>query len=149
MQAGREASLHGAGLFLGSSGSSCFGGDGRRIGARSGGSFGVSAASAVKWTQRFRLSGSAAARPVGGRKPFVLVGEREWLLRRIAEAPDLTLRALQAELAERGVSASYHAVWDFFAHEGVTFKKKPARHRAGPTGRGPQAGALETPPSPA
>jgi transposase len=121
------------------------GGSVRSVAAR----FGVSAASAVKWTQRFRLSGSAAARPVGGRKPFVLVGEREWLLRRIAEAPDLTLRALQAELAERGVSASYHAVWDFFAHEGVTFKKKPARHRAGPTGRGPQAGALETPPSPA
>jgi transposase len=42
---------------------------------------------------------------------------------RIAETPDLTLRAIQAELADRGVVASYHAVWDFFAHEGVTFKK--------------------------
>jgi len=108
--------------------------------------FGVSVASAVKWSQRFRATGSAAAKPQGGRKPYVLVGEREWLLRRIAEAPDLTLRAIQAELAERGVVASYHAVWDFFAHEGITFKKKPARGRAGPAGREAQAGALEAPP---
>ena len=118
------------------------GGSVRAVAAR----FEVSAASAVKWTQRFRSSGSAAAKPVGGRKPFVLVDERTWLLERIAEAPDLTLRALQAELAERGVSASYHAVWDFFAHEGVTFKKKPARRRAEPTGRRQEAGPLETPP---
>ena len=108
--------------------------------------FGVSVASAVKWSQRYRATGSAAARPQGGKKPYVLVGQRTWLLARIAEAPDLTLRAIQAELAARGVVASYHAVWDFFAHEGVTFKKKPARRRAGPAGRGPQAGALEAPP---
>jgi len=54
-------------------------------------------------------------------------GERAWLLARIAEKPDLTLRAVMAELAERGTPASYGAVWRFFKHEGVTFKKKPAR----------------------
>lgn len=104
--------------------------------------FGVSVASAVKWSQRYRETGSAAARPQGGKKPYVLVGQREWLLGRIAETPDLTLRGLQAELAERGIVASYHAVWDFFAHEGVTFKKKPARRRAEPAGRRQEAGAL-------
>jgi transposase len=107
--------------------------------------FGVSVASAVKWSQRYRATGSAAAKPRGGKKPYVLTGQREWLLARIAEAPDLTLRAVMAELADRGVSASYHAVWDFFAHEGVTFKKKPVRRRAGPPRRGPEAGALATP----
>lgn len=107
--------------------------------------FGVSVSSAVKWSQRYRATGSAAAKPQGGKKPYVLVGQREWLLARIAQAPDLTLRAVMAELADRGVVASYHAVWDFFAHEGVTFKKKPARGRAGPAGRGPQKGALEAP----
>ena len=108
--------------------------------------FGVSVASAVKWSQRFRATGSAAAKPRGGRKPYVLTGEREWLLARIAETPDVTLRALQAELARRGVAASYHAVWDFFAKERVSFKKKPARSRAGSAGRGQEAGALEAPP---
>ena len=56
----------------------------------------------VKWSQRFRATGSAAAAKMGGRRPLRLVGEREWLLARIAEKPDLTLRAVMAELAERG-----------------------------------------------
>lgn len=107
--------------------------------------FGVSVASAVKWSQRYRATGSAAAKPRGGKKAYVLVGQREWLLARITETPDLTLRAIQAELADRGVAASYHAVWDFFAHEGVTFKKKPARRRTEPAGRGQEAPALATP----
>jgi transposase len=50
--------------------------------------FGVSVASVVKWSQRWRASGSAAAKPMGGR-PLRLAGEREWLLARIAEKPDL------------------------------------------------------------
>jgi transposase len=53
----------------------------------------------------------------------VLAGERDWLLARIKEKADLTLRAIQAELAERGVIVSYDAVWRFFNQEGVTFKK--------------------------
>jgi transposase len=92
--------------------------------------FGVSVASVVKWSQRWRATGSAAAKPMGGRK-LILLPEREWLLARIAAAPDLTLRGLQAELAERGIVVSYSAVWKFFAVEGISFKKKPARQRAG------------------
>src|SRR5690349_6497504 len=100
--------------------------------------FGVSVASVVKWSQRFRSTGSAAALKVGGRRPFALAGERSWLLARIAEAPDLTLRAVAAELAERGIRVSYFAVWHFFEHEGISFKKKactPAS-RTGPTSPG-------------
>ena len=100
--------------------------------------FGVSVASVVKWSQRFRATGSAAATKMGGRRPLRLAGEREWLLARIAEKPDLTLRAVMAELAERGTPASYGAVWRFLAHEGITFKKKactPAS-RTGPTSLG-------------
>jgi len=33
------------------------------------------------------------------------------------------LRAVVAELAERGTPASYGAVWRFFKHAGITFKK--------------------------
>lgn len=98
--------------------------------------FGVSVASVVKWSQRFRATGSAAAAKMGGRRPLRLAGEREWLLARIAEKPDLSLRAVMAELAKRGTPASYGAVWRFLAHEGITFKKKPARQRAGPTSPG-------------
>ena len=49
------------------------------------------------------------------------------LLARLAEKPDLTLRAVVAELAERGTPASYGAVWRFFKREGISFKKKPIR----------------------
>lgn len=93
--------------------------------------FRVSVASVVKWSQRFRATGSAAARPMGGNRPYALRGEREWLLRRLTEQPDITLRALVAELAARGIKVSYYAVWHLFEHEGISFKKKPARQRAG------------------
>src|SRR5947199_5167784 len=101
--------------------------------------FGVSVASVVKWSQRFRATGSAAAYWMGGHRPRSLTGERDWLLARLAEKPDLTLRAVVAELAARGITASYGAVWRFFAREGITFKKKPARQRTGPSRRRPAA----------
>ena len=105
--------------------------------------FGVSVASVVKWSQRFRRTGSAAALKVGGQRPLALAGERAWLLARIAARPDLTLRALVAELAERGIAVSYFAVWHFFEHEGISFKKKPARQRAGSPRRGATPRAVE------
>ena len=92
--------------------------------------FEVSVASVVKWTQRWRATGSAAAKQMGGWRQLLLTREREWLLARLAEKPDLTLRTVVAELAERGTPASYGAVWRFFKCEGITFKKKPARQRA-------------------
>jgi transposase len=85
--------------------------------------FGVSVASVVKWSQCWRASGSAAAKQRGGWRQLRLQSERAWLLARIAEKPDLTLRAVVAELAERGTPASYGAVWRFFKHAGITLKK--------------------------
>jgi transposase len=99
--------------------------------------FKVSISSAVRWSQRFRSEGSPAARRVGGRRPYALVGERDWLLTRLAEQPDLTLRALLAELAARGITVSYYAVWHFFDHEGISFKKKSVCQRTGSTRRRP------------
>src|SRR3954467_10236589 len=86
--------------------------------------FSVSVATAVRWSQRFRTTGSAAALAMGGRRPHRLASRRAWLLARIAEKPDLTLRAIMAELAANGVKVSYGAVWVFFAREGITFKKR-------------------------
>jgi transposase len=107
-----------------------------------------SVASVVKWSQRFRTTGSAAAYKVGGRRPYALQGERDWLLAWLAAKPDITLRAVTAQLAERGIQVSCFEVWHFFAHEGISFKKKPARQRAGSTGRGQAAGGMEALPGP-
>jgi len=97
--------------------------------------FKVSVASVVKWSQRFRATGSAMAKPMGGNRPYALAKERDWLLQRLAEKPDVTLRALLTELSERGIKVSYYAVWHFFEHEGISFKKKPARQRTGSSRR--------------
>lgn len=94
--------------------------------------FSVSVASAVRWSQLERATGSTAPRPHGPRRRLVLLPERDWLLARVAAAPDLTVRALRAELVERGVEVGYGAVWRFLAREGLSFKKKPARRRAEP-----------------
>jgi len=111
--------------------------------------FGVSVASVVKWSQRWRATGSAAAKQMGGWKELLLKSEREWLLARLAEKPDLTLRAVVAELCDRGTPASYGAVWRFFKHEGITFKKKPARQRAGPRRHRPPPRSVEAASGPA
>jgi transposase len=107
------------------------------------GTFKVSVASVVKWSQRFRATGSAAAKKRGWQRPYAVAAERAWLLARLAEKPDITLRALQAELAERGLKVSCYAVWHFVEHEGISFKKKPARQRAGSARRGKAAHAVE------
>jgi transposase len=93
--------------------------------------FRVSASNVVKWTQRKRQTGSPAAKPMGGHRPRVLAKERDWLLMRVADKPDLTLRELLAQLHERGVVVSYGPLWRFFAAEGISFKKNTARQRAG------------------
>ena len=94
--------------------------------------FGVSAASVVRWSQRKRQTGSVAAKPMGCRQLRSLIGYRDWLLARIAEKPDVTLRALVAELNDRSIKTSYGSVWRLLRDEGISFKKKPARLRAGP-----------------
>ena len=47
----------------------------------------VSPSSVVKWSQRFRATGSPAARPMGGNRPYALAGERDWLLKRFSQQP--------------------------------------------------------------
>ena len=118
-------------------------GESRRSAARR---FGVSDSTAVKWLQRVRATGSVKPGKMGGHVRPLLEGERDWILERFAEAgSDLTVRGLSAELRARGVAAGPYAVWAFFRREGLTFKKKPARSRAGSAGRGAQASAVEAP----
>jgi len=103
--------------------------------------FSVGAATVVRWAKRNRETGSPAALAMGGKRRFALAPERDWVLARVREQPDLTLQALTAELAERGVTVSSYGVWHFLKREGFSFKKKPARRRA----RAPRGGASTHP----
>jgi putative transposase len=85
--------------------------------------FGVAVSSAVKWSQRYRATGSVAPGKMGGHRKRVLEPHRAFIVERITQTPHLTLHGLKAELAARGVSVSHNAVWLFLRREGLRFKK--------------------------
>jgi transposase len=93
--------------------------------------FDVAVSSVVKWSGRKRSTGSAAPMAMGGRRFSKLETERDWLLLRLAEKPDVTMRELAAELAARGIAVSHVSVWNLIRRQDRTFKKKRARQRAG------------------
>jgi putative transposase len=92
--------------------------------------FEVSPSSAIRWVARWRQTGSVAARPMGG-KHSPLDAHKTWLLELIAAEPDLTLEEIRGRLRQRGISVSASSVWRFCERHEMTFKKKPARSRAG------------------
>ena len=94
------------------------------------GVFDVGVSSVIRWVQRFRATGSVAAKPMGGDHRSRLTGERIWILGRIEAEPDLTVEELRSELRDRGLVVGYGTVCRFFAREDITFKKKRARSRA-------------------
>src|SRR3546814_6633939 len=83
--------------------------------------FGVSVASVVKWSQRYRATGSPAAKRMGNTRPLLLLAQRDWVLARIAEKSDITLQELVDALRAAGKRGSYGALWRFLKAEG--FKK--------------------------
>ncbi|MDE8343194.1 MAG: hypothetical protein POG24_05180 [Acidocella sp.] len=103
----------------------------------------VSVASVVKWSQRFRRTGSAAPGPMHGHRPRVLLPHRAWIVARTANGQAFTLRGLQAELADRGVKVDYRTVWNFIHDEGLSFKKKRAGMRTGSSRHRSKARVLE------
>ncbi len=102
----------------------------------------ISVATVVRIGQRYRQTGSAAAKPMGGVRRDVLGQHRDWLRARLAAAPDLTLAALRAELAQRGLQVSIWAVWKFCRDEKLTHKKKSAAQRTGSSGGRPSSRIL-------
>ena len=85
--------------------------------------FGVAVSSAVKWSQRYRATGSVAPAKMGGYRKFVLEPHRAFIVERINQTPQLTLHQLKDELASRGVKVSHDTVWRFLRREGLRFKK--------------------------
>jgi len=88
--------------------------------------FGVSPSSVVKWSQRFRRTGSVAPGKMGGhRRPKIAGLWRDWLVDRMRTA-QFTLRGLVSELADRGLTVDYHTVWNFVHQQGLSYKKRPS-----------------------
>ncbi len=105
--------------------------------------FRIGVSSAVRWMQRLAQSGSAAAHRSGG-STSPLEQHAEFLLVLIKQQPDLTLDEVVAAMRAAKLSGSRSAVSRFYARHQISFKKKPARGRAGAARRGRGASALET-----
>jgi len=95
--------------------------------------FDVSESAVIKLMRRYRATASLAPGKIGGHRRPILASERDWLLGRIAEQSDITVRALADELAERGIIVSHVSVWNLLKREHQTHKKKRARQRAEPS----------------
>ena len=65
----------------------------------------------------------------GRPRPSPLAPHRAWLVERIGSGKHVTLRGLQAELAERGTKVDYRTVWNFVHAEGLSFKKNRSAKR--------------------
>ncbi len=79
--------------------------------------FGVSAASAIRWRQLTLRHGTPAAKPQGGDRRTARIEEHaSFILDAIKQRPDPTLAELREMLAIRGVSVSLatHALIDNF-----------------------------------
>jgi transposase len=93
--------------------------------------FAVSAASVIRWCQLEKRSGSTEPGKIGGHRPWLLEGERDYVMARIAEKPDLTLEALRKEVHARGTAVSLDTLWRFLKRCGHSFKKKHSAKRTG------------------
>jgi putative transposase len=89
--------------------------------------FGVAVSTVVKWSQRYRRTGSVSPGKMGGHRRRVLEPYRGFLVERIAREPHVTLHRLKDELAERGVKVSHNTVWMFLRRAGLRFKKNAVR----------------------
>jgi transposase len=102
----------------------------------------ISASVVVIWAQRWKQTGSVAAKPSGG-STSPLEDHAEFLLAVIAKQPDLTLDEIVAALKKRGIACSRTAVWRFFDRRNVSFKKNFACGGATARRRGSGAPALD------
>ena len=93
--------------------------------------FKISESTGVKWVQRWRRTGSAASKPMGGYKRSVLDTHADVVLGLIAERPDLTLDEIRIALGARRIETGLSSVSRFFRLHGISTKKNRARQRAG------------------
>jgi transposase len=105
--------------------------------------FEISAASAIKWLQRWGEDKSAAPKPRGGSVSRLEKFAAE-ILAVIAEYPDLTLDETLAQLCKRRIKTSRSSLWRFLGRHNITLKKKSASSRATTSGCGTGAPPVDT-----
>ena len=103
--------------------------------------YGISPSVVVIWAQRWRDTGSIAAKPSGG-SASPLDEHAEFLLGLTVEHPDMTLDEIVATMSKAGIVGSRTAVWRFYERHDISFKKNFVRSGAKARRGGPRASAL-------
>lgn len=105
------------------------GGESRREAARV---LNLAPATVVRWLDRWCSTGSVAAKPSTGHSRSPLETHAKWLLDLVAQEPGLTLEEIRDRLRrEKKLAVASSSVWRFYERRKITFKKSPARGRAG------------------
>ena len=87
---------------------------------------------AVRWLDQWNTTGSIEAKPGTGHSRSPLKAHERWLLDLVAQEPDLTLEEVRDRLRrEKKLAVAVSSVWRFYERHEITFKKSPARGRAG------------------
>jgi transposase len=93
--------------------------------------FGVSVSFVVNLVKAFRMRGSLAPKPSGGRRHAKLEPHRAFLLEKVAETADITMPELAAELAAATCQkADPASLSRWLIRIGYRFKKNSAGQRA-------------------
>lgn len=113
--------------------------------------FQVSVSFVVNLMKAFKTTGRLAAKPRGGRRHAQLDPHRDFLIARVTEKADITMRELAAELvAATGTAAEPASLSRFLIRNGYRFKKnlagkraRPARYQGSPRDLGQSAPAKD------
>ena len=94
------------------------------------------------WAQRWKETGSVAAKPSGG-STSPLEEHAEFLLGLVTERPDITLEEIVTAMRKKRILGSRTAVWRFFDRRNISYKKNFVRRGAEARGHRSRTSALD------
>ena len=97
--------------------------------------FDVSVSFVVKLLAAYHATGSYTAKPEGGWRYSKLDPQRDFLVRRVEEKPDITMEELARELAGRGLKINPASISRWYQRNGYRHKKNAAGIGARTLGR--------------
>jgi len=105
--------------------------------------FEVGVSSAIRIVARYQKTGSVEPDRQGGDRRGKMKAVGDYVLRRVAEMPDISLAELTSELAAQGISIHLSNVSRYLKAHGLTYKKNDGRSRAEASRRQPATGGVD------
>lgn len=93
--------------------------------------FSVAPSTVIKLMQALTRTGSLEPKRMGGHRQAILAPHAAAVRALVEETPDATLEELKAALRRKKIRVGRSALAAFLAKLGLSFKKNPARQRAG------------------